>query len=279
MRGSPALAPPQDHEREQDRRREAQHGGLGKDARRRRGAQGDAGAEGEPPAERAREQVEDRRGAGPQQVVVVDARGDEVEERLERHRQRAHRPRPGPGGQQLAQEQEAEEDGCHSEQHRLQAHQVEPVQQRSTRPHPVGDRLGQVVQRWVVGGRLGVALAHPGQVLRLDRLQLGGLGRAPQRGLIGTADEVVDAHRPQRRVQLRGEAATGAVDGEPAGLRHVLRVGDVLVLVGDLEGRDQQHPDQPVHECDRRHGARRPGEPPPRRQGARARARQPRAAG
>ena len=156
---------PQRHERgrghQPDARQLGQERGGGREpeARRHPGR--------EPDAERARDEVEERRRRGGDPGVRVDRAADEGEVRHQRAHEAAGDPRPAVPREQLAQEQRHEQDRDRHEHRRAQPHRVEPVD--GVAPGPGGELVGHdergVVERRVAADARVTAPAAAGRVL------------------------------------------------------------------------------------------------------------------
>ena len=90
----------------------------------------------QPAAERARQAKEGRGAHGEEHRVGGHHAGGEPEQRGERDPEAGDRPRPPSAGQDLADEQEAEQRGQAPHQRGQQAHRLQAVEQRATRGQP-----------------------------------------------------------------------------------------------------------------------------------------------
>ena len=218
---------------------------------------------------------------GEQQAgVVVDPAGDEADERRPAGGQRPGRPRERRAGQQLAHEREREQRGEPGHQRRHEPHGEQPREEVAA-DRVVGHGLDEVVERRVVRSCSSPAPSESRPEAAVEQqLQRPGPLRRPRRASARVADDLVEAQALERPPFLLREDPARDVPRQLAGLRDVLRVGEVLGLVRDVERAASRAPTPSVQE----HQQRAPAAASPTRRlkparsAARARPRRPRRA-
>ena len=196
---------------------------------------------------RPREQEAGPRGG--EQDVGVDRSGGCRELGLQRDDSRRDDARPA-RREQLARQQPGEAHGQHEQRAADEAQDEQAREQAAPRERLVRDRLGDVVQRRVLRDRVRplAVVARRGRQAALDALPLAPLDRVPALARVGHAAQREEA-QPLQRLALLGRLAAPPRGGARrlAGLAEVLRVAEVLELVGALERRQRDRPGEGEH--------------------------------